>query len=66
MSVMGMQLSDTDLLFFVKQEAVDEARTGLTAPMSTLFYGKQMEHASEILMDAAKKKHHGELGASSL
>ena len=37
-------------------EAVDEARTGLTAPMSSLFYGKQMEHASEILMDAAKKK----------
>lgn len=37
-------------------EAVDEARTALTAPMSSLFYGKQMEHANAILKDAAKKK----------
>jgi hypothetical protein len=37
-------------------EAVDEARTGLTAPLSSLFYGKQMEHANQILKDAAKKK----------
>ena len=37
-------------------EAVDEARTALTAPMSSLFYGPQMESAAEILRDAAKKK----------
>jgi hypothetical protein len=37
-------------------EAVDDARTGLTAPMSSLFYGSQMHHAAEILKDAAKKK----------
>jgi hypothetical protein len=37
-------------------EAVDEARTALTAPMSSLFYGSQMEHALEILKEAAKKK----------
>jgi exocyst complex component 6 len=37
-------------------EAVDEARTALTVPMSSLFYGKQMEHANAILKDAAKKK----------
>jgi hypothetical protein len=37
-------------------EAVDEARTALTAPLSSLFFGPQMEGASEILKDLAKKK----------
>jgi hypothetical protein len=41
-------------------EAVDEARTALTAPMSSLFYGPQMELAQEILKEAAKKKQQGE------
>ena len=36
--------------------AVDEARTALTAPLSSLSYGKQMEHANQILRDAAIKK----------
>lgn len=37
-------------------EAVDEARTALTAPMSSLFYGPQMEQAAEILKEATKRK----------
>jgi hypothetical protein len=37
-------------------EAVDQARTGLTAPMTSLFYGPQMEHAADVLKEAAKKK----------
>lgn len=37
-------------------EAVDEARTALTAPMSSLFEGSLMEHALDILGDAANKK----------
>ena len=41
-------------------EAVDEARTALTAPMSSLFYGPQMKLAQEILKEAAKKKQQGE------
>jgi hypothetical protein len=46
-------------------EAVDEARTALTAPMSSLFYGPQMEHALEILKEAAKKKQRDEKKDSS-
>jgi hypothetical protein len=37
-------------------EAVDEARTALTAPMSSLFEGNLLEHALDILSEAAKKK----------
>ena len=37
-------------------EAVDEARTALTAPMSTLLEGTSMEQALAILNEAAKKK----------
>eukprot|EP00980_Cylindrotheca_fusiformis_P031281 scaffold26118_cov171-Cylindrotheca_fusiformis.AAC.2 len=37
-------------------EAVDEARNALTAPMSSLFAGPQMEDAAQILKDAAQKK----------
>jgi hypothetical protein len=37
-------------------EAVDEARTALTAPMSTLLEGSSMEEALAILNEAAKKK----------
>ena len=35
-------------------EAVDEARNALTAPMSSLFSGPQMEDAAQILKDAAQ------------
>ena len=35
-------------------EAVDEARTALTAPMSSLFYGSSMEHAEALLKEATK------------
>lgn len=37
-------------------EAVDEARTALTAPMSSLFVGNLMEHALELLNEAATKR----------
>jgi exocyst complex component 6 len=39
-------------------EAVDEARTALTAPMSSLFGGSShiMDHAAEILKEATKRK----------
>jgi hypothetical protein len=37
-------------------EAVDEARTALTAPMSSLFYGTSMEHAASYLKKATQKK----------
>eukprot|EP00429_Kryptoperidinium_foliaceum_P020936 CAMPEP_0176034484 /NCGR_PEP_ID=MMETSP0120_2-20121206/17047_1 /TAXON_ID=160619 /ORGANISM="Kryptoperidinium foliaceum, Strain CCMP 1326" /LENGTH=393 /DNA_ID=CAMNT_0017367827 /DNA_START=60 /DNA_END=1238 /DNA_ORIENTATION=- len=37
-------------------EAVDEARTALTAPMSSLLEGRLMEHALEILNEASQKK----------
>jgi exocyst complex component 6 len=35
-------------------EAVDEARTALTAPMSNLFYGSSMDHAEALLREAAQ------------
>ena len=37
-------------------EAVDEARTALTAPMSTLFYGPNMETAAALVKEATKRK----------
>jgi hypothetical protein len=37
-------------------EAVDEARTALTSPMSSLFSGSAMEHAAGLLKDAANNK----------
>lgn len=41
-------------------EAVDEARTALTSPLSALFYGPQMEDAAEILRDLQKKAARGD------
>eukprot|EP00934_Nitzschia_sp_Nitz4_P002496 Nitzschia sp. Nitz4//scaffold2_size372955//344230//347646//NITZ4_000476-RA/size372955-processed-gene-0.140-mRNA-1//-1//CDS//3329546937//2486//frame0 len=40
-------------------EAVDEARTALTAPMSSLFLGSVMEEALEIVNQAAQERTQG-------
>jgi exocyst complex component 6 len=37
-------------------EAVDEARTALTSPLTSLFFGAPMEHASSLLREVTMKK----------